>query len=49
MRGAIPPLPNPPSWRGAQLKYMVMHNESALLFIAGIHNRPAPISITDNP
>jgi hypothetical protein len=21
MRGAIPPLPNMPSWRGAQLKY----------------------------
>jgi hypothetical protein len=22
MRGAIPPLPHTPSWRGAQLKYM---------------------------
>jgi hypothetical protein len=42
MRGAIPPLPNTPSRRGAQLKHrdnfiFTLRSESALRPILGIH------------
>jgi hypothetical protein len=49
MSGAIPPLPNTPSWRGAQFKhrdnftFYLYHEER---YIVVTHPVPSPVGVT---